>query len=175
MFINPEKILQQAKLTIGETVVDLGTGSGFYALAAARLVGGQGKVYVLDILESALSHVTSEAKLKSYKNIESLRCDLEEPNSCQRIPDAEADFVIMGNITHQLANRDNLMKEIYRMLKTRGRLLIVDWNDKQNPVAPPDKVRVTEDEAKELANSNNLKFVNHVNTDAHHYGLLFIK
>jgi len=175
MFVNPEKILLRSALNNAEIVVDLGTGSGFYALAAAKIVGTQGKVYVVDILESALSHMAAQANLKGLKNIQTIRCDLELPSACQDIGDSGASFVIMANIISQLANKDNLMLEAYRMLKTGGKLLIVDWNKKKNPIGLSHKTKVTEDEAKKLAYSINLKFVKVVESDDYHYGLLFVK
>ena len=50
-FLDPEKVLFHSGLTKAQTVVDLGTGSGFYAVAASKIVGERGRVYVFDILE----------------------------------------------------------------------------------------------------------------------------
>ncbi|MBI2607253.1 MAG: methyltransferase domain-containing protein [Candidatus Doudnabacteria bacterium] len=174
-FLDPEKILFQAGLSKTQTVVDLGTGSGFYALAASKIVGEQGRVFVVDILESALSHISSEARVKGLRNIQTLRCDLELPRACASINEGVADFVIFANVLHEVTNKNNMFSEAFRLLKTGGKLLIIEWNDTPSPIGPESEVRVPQQEASDYAQKTKLRLLRRIDTDQYHYGLLFVK
>src|SRR5579885_1550372 len=113
-FLDPEKLLFGAGLATGQIVADLGTGSGFYTLAAAKIVGDAGLVYSTDILESALDHVAAEARLKGMRNLKTFRTDLELPNSCLQISTGSVDMVILANLLHQIKNPKALFVEVYR-------------------------------------------------------------
>src|SRR5258708_7468668 len=56
-FLDPERVLFAAGLGTGQTFADFGSGSGFYTVGASKIVGEQGTVYSVDILESVLDHI----------------------------------------------------------------------------------------------------------------------
>jgi ubiquinone/menaquinone biosynthesis C-methylase UbiE len=173
-FLDPEKVLFRAGLSAGETVADFGAGSGFYALSAGKMVGQNGIVYVVDVLESALEHVSADARLRMLKNIRTLTADLETSN-LKQIPDGSCDMVIFANVLHQIKNRKNLLAQAYRALKTGGKLLVIDWNDKPGPIGPKAGMRVAEDEVEKFLVQSGLRMDSKIETDPYHYGLIFIK
>ena len=61
MFSDPEKNIEQFSLGKGMHVADFGTGSGFYALAAAEAVGETGRVYAIDVQKDLLEKLKKEA------------------------------------------------------------------------------------------------------------------
>jgi predicted methyltransferase len=174
-FLNPEKLLFQAGLTAGQTVADLGTGGGFYSLSAGKIVGEQGVVYSVDVLETALDHVSAEGRLKGVRNIKTVRADLERENSCTSILTGSVDLVIAANITHQIKNQKILFAEAYRLLKTGGKLVFVEWSDQPSTFGPAAADRIKPEAAKALAKQTALKEAGVLETDNYHYGLLFIK
>lgn len=174
-FLNPEKLLFASGLAAGQTVVDLGCGNGFYSLAAGKLVGEQGSIYSVDILESALATIASSARMNGLKNIKSVRADLELKEGLNQITTGSADLVLIANILHQLKNKDDLFSLAYRLLKTGGKLLVVDWNDSPSPFGPLVADRVSVEEVKKFAQSATLKFGRMVEADKYHYALSFVK
>ncbi len=174
-FLDPQRILFAAGLTGGQTLVDLGTGSGFYAVAAAKIVGETGNVLAVDVLESALDHLMAEARAKKIKNIKTLRANLEDPSSSASMVTGIADFVVLANITHQIQNQAGLFAEAYRLLRTGGKLIVLEWNDQPGPIGPPVNSRIGIEAIKGLAKKTNLKDAGALPVDNFHYGLLFIK
>ncbi len=174
-FLDPEKVLFAAGLAKGHSFADLGSGSGFYTLAAAGIVGEQGVVSSVDILESTLDHISAEARLKNVHNIKTFACDLEKSTSCSQITEGSADMVLMANITHQIKNRRNLFAEAYRLLKTGGKLLVIEWNEQPAPIGPVASERISEAEVNNAAKSATFKSAGNLSVDAYHYGLIFIK
>jgi len=174
-FLDPEKILFAAGLSQGQTIADLGAGSGFYTLAAGKITGDGGVVYAVDILDTALDHVAAEGRLKGLRNLKTLRADLEQANSCSTIPTGTVDCVIMANITHQIRNPAALFTEAYRILKTGGKLIAIEWNDQPGPIGPPAADRMPSESLQKVAKQTALKDAGTLATDSYHYGLMFIK
>lgn len=174
-FLDPAKVLFQAGLAASQIVADLGSGNGFFALAAGKIVGPSGKVYAVDILADALDFTTTDARIAGLTNIQTLRCDLELPHACVSINEGSADMVIFSNIVHEIVNKINLFAEAYRLLKSGGKLLIVEWSDQASPIGPPQATRVKRLEVERLARDSNFKLDKIVETDQYHYGLVFIK
>jgi len=174
-FLDPERILFAAGLGAGHAFADLGAGSGYYSLAGAKIVGEQGVVYSVDVLETALDHIAAESRLKNVRNIKTLACDLEQANACKQIPTGGVDVVLLSNITHQITNRQNLYAECYRMLKTGGKLVVLEWNDHHGPLGPLQTHRVSESDISALAKAASLKPAGKLEVDSYHYGLMFIK
>jgi ubiquinone/menaquinone biosynthesis C-methylase UbiE len=174
-FLDPEKILFAAGLSTGQVAADLGSGSGFYTMAAARIVGDRGTVYSLDIMESALEHVTAQARLLGVKNIKTLRVDLEQKSCCGQIAVGTVDFTVIASVMHQMSNLDNLFSEAYRILKTGGKLLIVEWNEKPGPIGPIASNRIKASQVEMIAKKNGFKSAGAVDADQYHFGLVFIK
>lgn len=174
-FLNPESILFLAGLKPNQIVADLGAGSGFYALAAAKIVGMHGQVHVIDVKEPVLDHLAGEARMRGYKNIKTYLADLDEPKIPARIPTGQSDMVILANILHEVENRKNLLAHAYALLKTGGQLLVVDWNDQPSPIGPDASKRLQPADVKKEIESNGLRFVKEVESDSYHFAMVFSK
>lgn len=174
-FLDPERTLFAAGLAAGQVVADLGAGSGFYALAAGKIVGDQGLVYAADILREALDHIAAEGRLKGIRNLKTLRVDLEQAHACAVIPTGSVDLVILANILHQIKNQLAFVAESYRMLKTGGKVLVIEWNDQPGPIGPSVADRIHPEQVKKLIQQATLKDAGTVTADIYHYGLMFTK
>jgi len=174
-FNNPEKILFAAGLAARQTFADFGAGSGFYSFAAGQVVGEHGLVFAVDVLQTALDHIAAEARLQGLRNIKTVRADLEKDKSVDGIPLGSVDVVLFSNITHQIHDKTKLFATAYRVLKTGGKLLVIDWNDSPSPIGPPATARVSATEVEALSTKTHLKPAGHLPSDSYHYALMFIK
>lgn len=174
-FLDPERTLFAAGLSAGQSLADLGTGSGFYVIAAGKIFGDSGLVYAVDIIESALDHIAAEARVRGLRNVRTLRCDLETPECCRTIPTGSLDYVLLANIVHQIKNRKGLLAEAYRILKTGGKLIVIEWNDQPSPIGPQVGERLDPKAIIKLADAAHLKEAGDLPADNYHYGLMFIK
>ncbi|MBI4050538.1 MAG: class I SAM-dependent methyltransferase [Candidatus Doudnabacteria bacterium] len=172
-FLNPEILLKAVPLESGKVVADFGCGNGYYAVAAATLVGNKGQVYALDIMEDALAQTATLGKLVGVRNISALQCDLEKPGSCP-LPGTSCDLVILASILHQVSNQDNLVREAYKVLKTGGQILVIEWNP-DAIFGPPVNERISRFQAQKLLEKHGLRPIAELPAGAFHYALLYGK
>ncbi len=172
-FLNPEKLLKQVPLEPEMTVADFGCGNGYFSVPSGLLIGKKGQVFALDIMEEALSQTATLAKLAATPNISTQICDLEKIGSCP-IPNTSCDLVIISSLLHQAENKDNVIREAYRVLKTAGRLLVVEWQ-KFSPLGPPSARRLSKDEAQNLLEKYGFRPVKELPAGSFHFALLYSK
>lgn len=171
-FLNPEKLLTTT-VTPGMTVADFGSGNGYYSVAAAFLVGKKGQVYAIDVMDDALSQTATLAKLSGLQNVSTKQCDLEKFGSCD-LPETSCDLVIISSLMHQVENKDNVIREAYRVLKTGGRLLIVEWKP-DSRFGPPPSERLDRDQLRGLLEKYGFRPSGEQEAGSFHYALLYQK
>ena len=115
--------LVATKLQEGETVVDLGSGAGIDTFLASKQVKDSGKVYGIDMTDKMLEKARENAVKERYQNVEFKKGDIEK-----RIPleDNSVDAVISNCVINLTLNKVDAFKEVYRILKTNGRMVISD-------------------------------------------------
>ncbi len=174
MFSNPEKNISQFNIDPGHVVVDLGSGSGHYTLASATLAGRSGKVFAVDIQKDLLQRLKKAAHEQNLTNVEVVWGDIDEPRGTT-LRDAIADRVIIGNTLFQVENKINLIEEARRILKPKGKLLLIDWASSFGGLGPQIEDIISKDSARVMFEAHGFVFDKEFNAGDHHYGLIFKK
>ncbi len=130
---DPPKVLKEFGLRKGMKVLDVGTGAGFYLPYLSEAVGEEGKVYAIDIEESAVEYARRKVESLGLKNVEVLK---SEENSVP-LPDGSVDFVFMAFVFHELENPVEFIKELRRVAKRFAYLAIIDWKKEERDKGPP--------------------------------------
>ena len=171
-FLDPAHVLAETHLEPGSTVVDIGAGSGAYALAAGRAVGDGGQVYAIDVQKDLLLRLKSDAHAARLKNIQVINVDAEGGTKCGN---NMADLVLLSNVLFQAEDKNALLHEAARIVKPGGEVLVVDWSESFGNLGPtPDKV-VTRSKALQLGGGAGLIVRKEFDAGDHHYGLIFKK
>lgn len=150
-------------------MADIGTGSGFYALEAARRVGHSGRVYAVDVQKDLLDRLRNQAASLGLRNLEVVWGDAEKINGT-RLGDRSVDRVVASNVIFQARKRDDMALELKRIIKPGGRLLIIDWSG-ASPMSP--KTLATEASVKAMFEKYGFKEEQSFRAGDHHYGLIF--
>jgi ubiquinone/menaquinone biosynthesis C-methylase UbiE len=174
MFSNPRANVSEFGLIPGMIVADFGSGSGSYALEMSRVVGEGGKIYAVEVQKDLLDRLASEAKSQHAFNIEVIWGNVEKPGGT-KLKDGTVNVVVMANVLFQADAKYSVVLEAKRILRTGGRVVLIDWDGSFGGIGPhPDQV-VSKDEAKKIFAEAGLRLPSEFSAGEHHYGLIFVK
>jgi arsenite methyltransferase len=119
-----EKVLQNAKIAEGDTLLDVGAGDGLIAFGALDRVGKQGKAVFSDISRDLLDHCRSLAEeLGVIDRCRFLQASAENLAGCD---DVSVDVVTTRSVLIYVEAKQSAFKEFYRVLKPGGRLSVFE-------------------------------------------------
>jgi len=119
----PEEVIAAMKIAAGMTVVDLGTGSGYFLPHLSRAVGAAGKVLALDIEPVMIRYVVGRIERERLSNVEPRLVMVDEP----LLLGSSADRILIVNTYHHIPKRTAYAAKLAKALKPGGALWIVDY------------------------------------------------
>lgn len=166
--LKPKQLLQGLGLGKAMVVADVGCGPGFFTIPAATVVGRTGIVYAIDVQEQMLRMLKRRTRRKNVVPIHSKE---------NRIPlkASVADFSILAYVLHEATNRLRFLKEVRRIMKKGGRLVLIDWKKKRQQQGPPFDERVSVKEATGLVKDAGFSIESVGSLDQSHYIITALK
>lgn len=154
-FMPPEEVIAALALSRGMVIADIGAGTGYFAIPMAMAIGAAGRLYAVDV-EPAMLKLLDE-KLGAPDAPDNIYL-VEGEATRTGLPDRVCDMILLANVWHEVDDHDAVLNEIIRILKTGGRLAILDWRTDvparphgaprtdADPPGPPREHRIPESE-----------------------------
>ncbi len=138
----PSTTLKRFGLKKGMTVADIGSGSGYFLIPAARIVGREAPAYGVDASKEMLAHLKRK---KPPSNVVLLHT---RDGYQFKVPSGSVDFVIASAILHE-NEPVKFLGEIRRIMKANAALLVIEWRKESMRAGPPMEERL---DTKEVRN-----------------------
>jgi SAM-dependent methyltransferase len=118
------RVMDMLGIDPGKTVADIGAGSGWFTVRAARRVTASGTVYAVDINPEAVKYINGRAKKEQLQNIKTILSKPDDP----QLPAHSLDSVLMLKTYHEVARPVVLLKNLHSSLKPGAKVGIIDRN-----------------------------------------------
>ena len=138
----PTETLLALGLTPDGDLADLGCGIGYFSIPAAKLLGRDHMVYAIDPSPDMIAETGKRAKEAGIDNIQ---CILSDPLDF-KLADNSVEFALIANVFHEIPEKEPFLREVWRILKPAGKLILIEWNEEIQEYGPPADHRISEEE-----------------------------
>jgi ubiquinone/menaquinone biosynthesis C-methylase UbiE len=108
----------------GKNVADIGAGSGWFTVRAAKRVGAEGKVFAADINPDAVSHIQARAQQEQLPNVTAILSKPDDP----LLPHDSVDAVLLLKTYHEVAHPVELLRNLRPALRSGAKVGVIDRN-----------------------------------------------
>jgi ubiquinone/menaquinone biosynthesis C-methylase UbiE len=138
----PAKAITALQLRPGQSIADVGAGSGYYTMLLSAAVGPRGRVYATDIQPEMLALIRQKVEKRRVSNVELLLGTSTDP----RLPDGAIDLALMVDVYHELSQPQVFLQSLKRAFKPDGRLVLIEFRqeDASVPIRKEHKMSVRE-------------------------------
>jgi ubiquinone/menaquinone biosynthesis C-methylase UbiE len=118
------QVMDALSIVPGKNVADIGAGSGWFTVRAARRVTDTGTVYAVDINPAAIRYIEERAQKDKLTNIRTVLGTSDD----SRLPPASVDAVLLLKVYHEIAKPVDLLRNLRLALRPGARVGIIDRN-----------------------------------------------
>ncbi len=123
-FSGPTKILRGADIQHGQTVLEVGCGTGFHTVSAAQLIGDQGCLVAMDVLSDYIERVSKKVQAAELKNVHVVKSDAMDTELDAESIDTVLLFSVIPSPSLPL---NRFLPEMHRVLKPEGTLAVTTF------------------------------------------------
>ncbi|WP_408010054.1 class I SAM-dependent methyltransferase [Pseudalkalibacillus sp. A8] len=124
---SPESLLKLLPINSTDNILDIGAGTGFLTIPAAKITDGM--VYALDIDPNILQIANSKAINEGLENIRTIQGEMKD----LPLSDNSIDIVLASLVLHEIKPLSETLQLINQVLKANGYFACVELEDEQNP------------------------------------------
>lgn len=128
----PDDVLRSLGVTMGQTICDIGAGSGYFARRLASAVGQTGHVYAVDVEPTILAVLRERIATSGLRNITPV---LALPDHVL-LPRGACDVILIVDTFHHFPDGTRYLRDLKQALRPSGRIVNIDFHKRELPVGP---------------------------------------
>ena len=140
-----DDVVAAMKLKPGNTVADIGAGTGLLSVPVAKVVGPKGRVYAVEVDAGFFPAILKRAGDNGVTNVQTVLGEFADP----RLP-AKVDMAFFHDVLHHIENRGAYLKKMRTYLTVGGAITVVDFEAGKGPHAADSKLQVSREELTRL-------------------------
>lgn len=118
------RVMDILSIRAGKSVADIGAGSGWFTVRAAKRVGAGGAVYAVDINPEAVRYISNRAGKEKLANVKAILSKADDP----LLPRDSVDAVLLLKTYHEVAHPVELLRNLRASLRAGAKVGIIDRN-----------------------------------------------
>lgn len=165
------KLVAQLGIKRGDTIADIGAGTGYFSRRLATNTGPSGRVFAVEIQPEMLDLLTNQTARAGITNVVPVLGTITDP----KLPPSSVDLAILVDVYHEFDHPWEMMQSIVRALKTGGRVVFVEFRgeDPAVPIKPLHKM--TEAQLKKEMSAQALEWVETIGVLPRQHIIIFRK
>ena len=164
----PDEVVRALGVKAGQTVCDIGAGSGYFALRLARVVGAGGRVFAVDVEARLLEGLRQRAREAKLDNLTPVLAQPDDPS----LPTAACDLILIVDTWHHLGDGPAYLRRLQSRLRPDGRLVNIDYHKRDLPVGPPVEHKIAREDFLAQAKAAGFELVEEPTLLPHQYFLI---
>jgi ubiquinone/menaquinone biosynthesis C-methylase UbiE len=165
----PHEVTMSLGIKEGETIADIGAGSGYFTFRFARHVGEKGRVYAVDINPDMILYMNRRIREMKIKNVLTVLSAPDDP----LLPDGSIDRFFICETWHHIQNQTQYLALMKKMLRPGGQVIMIDFQKRDLPVGPPNEMKIAREDVIQQMQANGLRLEKENTFLPYHYFLIF--
>jgi len=165
-----DEVVAALNIKPGETVADVGAGSGLVSGPLALATGPKGLLYAVDIDKGFLTRINERAAQQKILNIRTVLGEFTDPKLPEKV-----DLAFMNDVLHHIADRATYLKNLASYLKPGGRIAIVDFMPASSPHSTQPELIVSEQQTETWLMEAGLRLVRKVKLFDDRFYIIYAK
>ncbi len=141
----PKRALRRLGVAVGDVVIDVGAGAGYFSLPASEMVGSTGEVFAVDIEPKAIALIERRRLERGRKNLRTIL----STEASLGLPDGVGTVALMYTVLHEVEDKAGMLRSLHRALRSGGRIAVIEFG-KGATFGPPARERIGEAEMRTL-------------------------
>jgi SAM-dependent methyltransferase len=132
----PDEVVAALRLGGGETVVDVGAGSGYFTFRFAKALP-RGKVVAVDVDPAMIRHIHHKVMTEGPANVQAVLTEPDDPSV-----DRSADLVFVADVLHHVEAREPWLRRMFSEMRPGARLVVIEFKEGKLPQGPPEGMKL---------------------------------
>jgi arsenite methyltransferase len=138
----PQEVLAALAVRAGETIADIGCGSGYFTVRLAPQVGEKGQVLAVDVDPDMIRYLNRRLRDAGLRNVRTILAEPADP----LLPDASVDRFLIVDTWHHIEDQSGYLALMKKMLKPGGQVVMIDFQKKELPLGPPLEMKIARED-----------------------------